>query len=253
MKKILLLFLSVFLILAPIEAQGIRAGSAYTNNATTPPPPSYPSALDTHTVLWVCSDSTDYIVKDGGNLVADWQDILLSGHDLEQATGSRKPLWTTDGVVFDASTSTDHMKTATFTLVQPTFIYMVVKNVTWISSGYWFDGFTADGGYVYNSGTTPSNRVSAGSPSDVFSVSVGTVHIIRVLFNGASSKIIVDNDTPITGNWGTGTMDGLTLGNASGFYAPGAVTYQEIIVRNISDSSGDEADIYTYLKDKYGL
>jgi len=37
MKKVLLLFLSVFLVLAPVNAQVLRTNPLYTNNSTTPP------------------------------------------------------------------------------------------------------------------------------------------------------------------------------------------------------------------------
>lgn len=211
----------------------------------------YPDVLnDGNTVGWYIFDEMTTITKDGADLVSDWEDYLGSGHDIEQAGPANQPLWTANGIVFDGS---EHMAGA-FTLVQPTHIYIVIKQVTWTNWDYIFDGDTQDGGAVMQNATTPGLKAFAGSFSaQDDNLALDTWGIIRALFDGASSELIVDDNTPVTGNWGSGDMDGFTLGGAGNGGAESDIIVKEVILRKIADSSGDETDIYNYLKDKYGF
>jgi hypothetical protein len=48
-------------------------------------------------------------------------------------------------------------------------------------------------------------------------------------------------------------MGGFTLGSNQYQEAWSNIQVKEIIIRKVSDSTADEAAIYNYLKDKYGL
>jgi hypothetical protein len=224
------------------------SGESVTNNIL------YPVVIgDGNTVTFYDSQLLSTITKDGSNFVSRWNDRLLSGHDLFQSTGSFQPLWSVDGILFDGIDNC--MKATAFTLIQPEFIYMVVKQVTWTKYDYFFDGNTADSGIVYQGeGITP--RINAGAGlylGDNANLVLNTWGILRVLFNGASSKLIVNATTPTTGNCGTGNMGGFTLGSrAVGLYYSN-IHVKEIIIRKIADTSGDETAIYNYLAAKYGI
>jgi hypothetical protein len=77
------------------------------------------------------------------------------------------------------------------------------------------------------------------------------------VFNGASSEFSVEPmggaETTVTGNFGAGNMDGVTLGNYTGTGRPSDITVYEFIIRTVDDSDGDELSIKNYLKTKYGI
>ena len=91
---------------------------------------------DGSTVLWV--DSKENITKNGSDLVSSWGDKSGNGNDLVQATETNKPTWNSNGVLFDGVDN--FMKAVAFTLIQPEFIYIVFKQVTWTSNARVFDG-----------------------------------------------------------------------------------------------------------------
>ena len=214
---------------------------------------SIPAVLtDGNTVGWYIADDLTTITKDGANLVSSWNDKLASGHNLVQATGTNQPLWSSSGILFDGVDN--YMQTATFTLIQPEFIYIVINQIAWTSDHIIFDGYTTAGGLLYQRTTTPQIAAYAGSYLNNTNLPVNTLGIVRVLFNGASSKVTVNATTPVTGAGGSGNMAGFTLGNQGnhgGGY--GNIQVKEVILRKVADNSTDEASIYSYLKSKYGL
>ncbi len=208
---------------------------------------------DGNTVAWFDADEA-YIIKDGANLVSQMTDRTGLGHHLPQAgVDAIKPVWSVDGVLFDGVE--DYMKTAAFTLIQPEFIYMVFKQVTWALNDYIMDGQASNSGFLAQSPTTPYIKVSAGTSSSAnTNLAVNTWGIARVLFNGASSKFIINETTPITGNFGAANMGGFTLGaRGNPNIAFSNIQVKEVIIRKIADTAPNEAVIYNYLESRYGL
>jgi hypothetical protein len=207
--------------------------------------------FDGNTVGWY--DYMKGITKDGSNLVSVWADQSGLGHDLIHQAGYTNPLFSiVNGLTFNGSS--DCLGTNTFTWNQPEFIYAVVNPITWASNGVIFDGNVANYGAVkqysatplivaYNGGTYPTNA----------GLTLGSFHIIRCLFNGASSKLIVDGGTPTTLVSGAVNMAGFFLGVANGGSVYANFYIKEAICRKVTDSSGDEASIYAFLKAKYSL
>jgi hypothetical protein len=215
---------------------------------------SFPAVLsDGNTVAWYIANESSTITKDGSNLVSRWNDYLGSGHDLVQASGTLQPLWSASGILFDGVDN--YMKASTFTLNQPEFIYMVLNYKSYIADSYCFDGNAVNSGGMYTGANSPLRMRAIGdSDSPINSDLVaGDVSIVRILFYGASSKFLVDGHAAVTGNFGAANMSGITIGSSAIATVHANVEYIEIIIRKISDSSGDETDIYNYLKNKYGL
>jgi len=212
---------------------------------------SIPGVLyDGNTVAWF--DSALGITKDGSDLVSAWADQSGEDNHLLQATGTNQPLWSSSGVLFDGVDN--YMKTAAFTLEQPEFIYMVVKQVSWTVNDYFFDGDGNASGIVQQIGTTPNTVAYAGTLSSQNSnLAVGTYGIIRILLNGASSTFQVNETTQITGNFGANDMGGFTLGGRAAGDFNSNIEVKEIIIRKTSDSANSEASIYAYLSDKYSI
>ena len=206
---------------------------------------------DGNTDAWFDSAEA-WITKDGSDFVSNWLDRSGNTNNLLQAIGTNQPLWTTNGVLFDG---VDNFMKAVFTLIQPTFIYIVLNQISWTSGDYIFDGNGNDKGLLHQIGTTPGLKVYAGALSaEDSNLSIGSFGIARVLFNGVSSKFIINENTPNTGDFGAIAMDGFVFGARGAPTSPyGNIQVKEIIIRKIADAAGDEADIYNYLKSKYGI
>lgn len=174
----------------------------------------------------------------------------ITGNHLYQTTISKQPLWSADGVLFDGVN--DFMKAFLFTWEQPAFIYVVVEQLFWTLYDCLFDGGSYAVGALFQESTTPSITLNHTCKNN--NLFVGQWAILRALFYGANSKAIVDNTTPTTGNPDTVAMGGFTLGacGTGGVYFSN-IQVKEIILRNVADTSDDEAAIYDYLKTKYSL
>ena len=205
---------------------------------------------DGSTVLWV--DSKENITKNGSDLVSLWGDKSGNGNDLVQATETNRPTWNSNGILFDGVDN--FMKAVAFTLVQPEFIYIVFKQVTFTSNDYILDGNTNNSGGLFQVISSPDLRAYAGSFSTIDSnLVLDTYGIARVQFNGATSTFQINEETQITGNFGTNNMGGFTLGNNGANTVYSNIEVKEVIIRNVADSAQDEGTIYNYLADKYSI
>ena len=222
----------------------------YTQVLWTPEAVFPAAILDGGTVCWYCGDDTANITVDGSNNVSAWKDKLASGRDLLQ-TGAddTRPILTNGTVRFDGSN--DFLK-AVFTWNQPNLLYLVVRQITWTQFEQLFSGTIADTGRIQQYTASPQIRaVVANASANSVSLAVGTWGIIRVLFNGVNSKLIINNEAPITWSCGIGNMGGLVLGSSFTPSVWANVEYAEVIGRNKSEGGTDETDIYNYLVNKY--
>jgi hypothetical protein len=218
-----------------------------------PPAPSYPAVLeDGNTVAWYDYTQASTLTADGSNLVSRWNDRLLSGRDLIQETGTNQPLLTADGVLFDGVDN--RMKAAAFTLNQPEYIYLVLKNVVWIKNREFMDGNGVASSLIQQNNTKPNILTYAGlTSSENTNLSENTWSVIRFFINGDASKLQINETTATTGNFGSEKMGGFTLGCRANLSQHSNIQVKEIIIRKVADNSTDETAIYNYLKTKYSL
>jgi hypothetical protein len=201
-------------------------------------------ADDGNTVGWYDSTDLTTITKDGGNLVSQWNDKLLSGHDLIQVTGAKQPLWIlNDGILFDA----DWMKTAPFVFNQPVMCYVVMQQITWVGGGQFFDGNTD-----YSLGATRFGLYcGAALAPDLNELELEEWGIVKFLGNGLTSKYQINEFPAVIGNAGSSAAGGITVGSKSdGSAAYGNIKVKYIIFRNNADNAGEEAAIYSSLRRK---
>ena len=215
-----------------------------------------------NTVGWyVTGDgSATYMTKDGSNYISQWNDLSGNGNHLLQATGSRQPLYNVAGIIFDGalSTSGDYLA-ASFSWVRPSFIYAVIKVVTWVNARVAFDSYAdTDRGAVVLSGPDSANAywvIAQGLnfPASAVPMLVDQMNICRFLFNGANSFVKV-NAAGQTGNPGTTyDINGLTIGTDRYHTSNSNIQVLEVICRSVTDAGANETAIYNYLKAKYGL
>jgi hypothetical protein len=196
-------------------------------------------------------DYLKQVTKDGSDFVSQWNDWLGSGDNLTEGVGSNQPKWFADnGILFDGL---NDCLQGIFTYNQPEHIYLVFKQVTWTSGDRMMDGATNDSGSITQVSSSPNIRALAGSPSANNSdLALDTFGIMRCFFNGASSKLQIDSNTAITGNFGASNMGGFTLGNRADGLLAGNIQVKEAILRKIADTASDDTAIFNYLKAKYG-
>lgn len=204
---------------------------------------------DGNTVARYIAGDLTTITKDGSNIVSVWADKLGSGRNLGQPTALLRPVWSSSGITFLPTM----MFTDAFTWIQPEEIYMVVKQIGWTNALRLFDGKTNATGMLRQDTATPQLECYAGSFSNNDSnLAVGSFGIVRVLFNGANSKLQINENAPTTGNFGAANMGGFYIGgSASGTGAN--IQVKEIILRKVADVTNNDSAIYNFLKTRYGL
>ena len=209
-------------------------------------------ANDGNTVGWYDLD-TDTITKSVAELISKWADKLGSGNDLLQASDIQKPLYTQDYVFFEKNARFVE-NVAIPALTQPTFIYMVVKQNNWTAGNGIFDGSALFNGACYQTVATPTIAIRAGAASAVAhntDLAIGSWGIVRILFNGAGSKIQVNASAATTGNPGANDMGGIRLGSMAGYTVQSCI--REAIFRANADDATTEAAIYNYLENKHAF
>lgn len=175
-----------------------------------------------------------------------------AGNHLGNQTFNERPLWTVDGILFDGSD--DRLSMATRTLNQPVTMYLVFNPKTWTQYDriIGFEG-NSDGG-LNQAQSSPRMRANAGNTSTDSAnsdMALDTVGIVRLVLNGANSKLQVNEQTAITGNFGTGTIGAISIGDLYvGGLRDANICYQRIITRSGDDSGGMYDLIYNALKKK---
>lgn len=212
----------------------------------------YPDEIgDGNTVAFYIADESADIIKDGSNRVALWKDHLGSGNDIAQAKDSSKPIWSADGVLCNGE---GQVLIKAFTLIQPTTIYVVMRQPTWTAVGRLFDGNANNVGALLQYASTPGLFIRAGALiGQNNNLAVNTWGIVRIVFNGASSSLQINETAATTGDAGTGNMGGFSLGGYALEGAFGNGQYKEIIIRKVADAAPVQTAIYNYLKTKYSL
>jgi len=216
--------------------------------------PAYPTVLnDGNTAMWLKSEDTANITKDGSDLVSRWDDFLESGQGLIQATGIKQPIWSVDGITFDGIN--DSMKTSGLNLNQPCTYYMVIKELGWTDLSRICEGNTDLVGNFRQYTTSPNLRIYSGAGiNPTVSPAIGTKFIARITWNGATSNIKIGSNDEQTGNLGANNPVEFTLaGNWSQENYFSNILVNEVIIRRIADSGVDNTAIWDYLAAKYGL
>jgi hypothetical protein len=190
-----------------------------------------------------------------GSKVITWACKLGSGHNLTQATDSKRPLLTATGIYFDKALA-QYLKTGAFTWGAPATLYMVVRPDEWVLNTYIMDGSGNNSMALYHGASGNTNKLMAYSPATALQGGVYTptaYTIVSVCWNGASSWVRV-NATKTNGTTGGTPAAGAFTMMAKGLggnNSTGEVKYA--LIRNIAEAPTDEVAIYNYLKTKYSL
>lgn len=222
-----------------------------------PQPIEAPAVIsDVNTIAWFRADNQDSITKDGNNKVSQWSDSLNRGVILNIDTEiiELQPTWNSAGVLFDGVAN--KLK-GNVNKSQPIQVYMVCKQFgNFQDYSPFFYGSNGTGAYGLGNFGSPLVFAQAGIERATNVPDYGDFFILRILFNGSNSKIIVNELTPNIGNLGGQGMTDFILGSSSANNFEGYaahIQYKEIILRNAVDDETDETAIYNYLKSKYSI
>lgn len=169
--------------------------------------------------------------------------------DVSQGTASKQPAYATTGgfnggaCITMTRATADLLQSAAYTLNQP-------------SSYFWRGKFLANGTNhdVLDGRALNQRRLFSSSVSLLFysgiTVTIAPVdtnfHTVSVAYNGASSRARRDDDADDTGNAGTNTGDGLTIGGTGTNTADHVV--DQVAVYSVALSSADMARLRSWGK-----
>lgn len=193
-------------------------------------------------------------ITSSAGAVSRWKDAGTGAHDLIQATGSGQPALQTDGsILFDGSS--DFMQTVTFTLAQPTMVYMLFKAVTFTDTDVLCDGYTVTSGQFLQDTTTPNISLSAGTTAATnTSFTLNTYAVGAALFSGASSSLARNKGAGSTAaNAGTTAMAGFTLGANGSGAAFGNLQVKEVLLFDVAHQQTQQYQVINYLSMIGGL
>lgn len=220
---------------------------------------SYPPMLLTGLKLWVRSDLG---ITLNGSDVSSWADQSGNGNDLVMASASEQPGYLTNQLnghaVVEFDGIDEWLATATFSLVQPETIFLVLKQTTWTDDVSIMDGFATNSGRCRQVGTTPNIALYAGAAAaGNTDLTVNTYSLVTIIFNGGSSLIQVNNNTETTGNAGGSNMNGFTLGAIGVGGGPGGnfsnISVAEVIVQEANATTDERDSIKAYVTARYGI
>ena len=198
----------------------------------------------------------------GNGFVTTWYDQSGNGSNLIQATAAEQMRIVGGGAIdtlngkpaltsnYDYAPKGWYKATYSSSISNPVTMFNIGSNSQSGGGSYLWDGLNTSM-YAYSYWT---NWMRIGGTAEFalqgYFQSINTQRIINAIYNGASSKIRINNGTYTTGNTGTSTSTGLTLGSAysSNNYAVPA-RYQEHIVfptNQESNATNINANINSY-------
>lgn len=207
----------------------------------------------------VFSDAGTTPITNGGT-VQRWNDISGNLRHLSQATLTNKPTYNTGvqngkpTITFDGNDN--WMQTAGFTLDQPTHFFCVLKQESWNGalSDRLLDGVNPLSTVLFQTGLTPDLALYSGLTNNVNSeATLASYHVVDFLFSGAASVLRVDNGTPSSGNPGTNSSGGITLGADGSGALSGHVSFAEVLAYNQAPTAANVISINRYLGAKWGI
>lgn len=201
-------------------------------------------------------DAAVGITKDGGNLIEAWTDRSAAGNDVSQTTAANKPLWV-DAVVngkpvVRISDTSDYLDgPSALGITQPYHGFIVLKMRTW-ANGRPIVQFTNP---LMNQSTTTNSvkltdNVADNGPDLVLDLT--NFFLVSYLFNGTSSTIAKNNDTPIgNANDLDGNLTTIIFGHNGGVSA--LVDIAESVIYSVEITGTDLTNVKNYLNNKFSL
>jgi hypothetical protein len=214
-------------------------------------------------VVWYKADTGTYQDSVGGtpaaadgDPVGAWADQSGNGHDMQQATASARPvlkLGVQNGnpvLRFDGVQT--WIRPAGFTINQPhtRFVVMKIRSAS-DGSHVPVDGLSNVSGRMLGVGGGTAS-LNAGAELDGPALDANW-HIWRGTYNGAGSKISLDNGATTTGDAGATNAGGITVGVSGDAGAFADCDVGEILEYNADLADADVAQVVHYLNQRWTI
>jgi hypothetical protein len=150
----------------------------------------------------------------------------------------------------------DYMKCSPFALSQPTTVYFVGSQVTWTNFDRLFDGDASNSADLEQNNLSPvvALRSNVGALPATAGWTVATKAIIASIFNGASSALRVNQGVIATGNPGTGSPNGFTIGSVgAGTSNFSNIQISEILIYSGAHGVNEQNRVIQYLARKWNI
>lgn len=188
--------------------------------------------------------------------VGKLEDKSGNARHLTQATAAKRPMLRLSGstyyLEFDA---VDDMLSASFAFTQPYTRIGLIQQRTHTGK-YLMDGAVSNSAALFQDSPSPEIGLFAGAAVSPVTADLAltTWGVVTEIYDGASSKIAVDNNAYATGSPGTTGAGGITLGSQGGAGA----NFSDLLLGDLVFIAGvmSDADIAatrTYMGNKAGL
>lgn len=189
----------------------------------------------------------NYGITSSTSLVSQWDDQSGNGRHLKQGTDTNKPTVQADGsILFDGADN--YLACDAFTLNQPTTVYVLGKQVTWTANDRFFDGNTANSMTLFQRTGSPNLAIFSGTTlGNNGNLALDTYGVISSVFNGANSRLQINNGTPVSGDAGSSNAGGFYLGALATPANFGNVQIKEVLIFSVAHDATQRAAIVRYL------
>lgn len=206
--------------------------------------------------LWVCADNC----VESGSLVSQLNDLSGRGRHFSQASDTKKPARIANARNGHAAISfdgvNDALVTPVLTFAQPLHFFFALSWHLMTSGGGQFivDG-TSHYGCVFHNANDPTIRTYFGAMGPTMAFTSDTWMILDVVLNGASSKVAINGGAQTTGNGGTGSPGGITLGSLAAQSAGNFAQYLlgEFVATTTELTGAARLQMCAYLAAKWGI
>jgi hypothetical protein len=212
----------------------------------------YTGASTDNTPTGCATTVCDFDASRGSDLSATTLDPITGQTWAVPADGALKTtIISSPCIIGDAAA---YFMRAAYVQAQPCTRFFLVKKPAWISGNYTTDGVGANSAAIIATTATPSRSMNAGTAgqNENAAPTISAYHVWAMVWNGASSKFIVDATTASGGNPGTTTTGGLTI-YADGGAAPatfGGGHFKEIVEYNRVLTDAETSTVLRYLARK---
>lgn len=225
--------------------------------------PSFsPLDLGWHTAFWAEDPNWSHPVN--GGQVSQWDDATGNARHAVQATSGSQPFYRASVAALnnqpavDFVTTMKSLKTAAWTAVPQPWTLVAVGRFSSDpgTTQYMFDGSGASNRSILNNASSGGYRFYVGT-----GISGGTddtnAHLFVGLANGASSLLAVDGTTLVSGNAGSHTQTGLTMGTShtqvdNSFRFFGEIAFAGIFPGDVT-ADASWADFKAWVTSHYGI
>lgn len=262
MKRITTILIGLALVIsvnAQFQNSGgmfLRTGSSFmtAQQPSEPPGPVPPPAFltsDGYTFSWLVADTANITLS--GTKITALADIGPNNNDWV-GNGIPGPQWDNTNSEIDFTNGDNaQLKVSTDLTSTPITVYIVIA-LTGTAEGreiFFFNDPSITRCYILQGASLNELILYAGSWGySVITDTDGTYGLITATLNGASSYLQWNDNTPITGNFGSNAPRMLSIGYWTG---NANMSIKELIIRSVAETTQNMNSVKQYLNSKYSL